>query len=134
MGMSSFLISGTMQQFCGLSSTTFVFSDSSQSKPARNAWCRHIVPFCKELGSDNLTQECQLGGSLAGKLSARVLSIALSFLCASLHSSIPRSSALRSNPPDSRLPARRLPDAEPAIFSFVVIAQPHLSDSTWSPR
>src|ERR1022692_1606881 len=86
MGMSSFLISGTMQQFCGLSSTALVFGDSSQSKPARNAWCRHIVPFCKELGSDNLTQECQLGGSLAGKLSARVLSIALSFLCASLHS------------------------------------------------
>jgi phage terminase large subunit-like protein len=93
MGMSSFLISGTMQQFCGLSSTAFVFGDSSQSKLARNAWCRQIVPFCKELGSDNLTQECQLGGSLAGKLSARVLSIALSFLCASLHSSIPRSSA-----------------------------------------
>jgi hypothetical protein len=47
---------------------------------ARNVWCRHIVPFCKELGSDNLTQECQLGGSLAGKLSARALSIALAFL------------------------------------------------------
>src|ERR1019366_2299453 len=47
---------------------------------ARNVWCRHIVPFCTELGSDNLTQECQLGGSLAGKLSVRVLSIALSFL------------------------------------------------------
>jgi hypothetical protein len=47
---------------------------------ARNDWCRHIVPFCKELGSDNLTRECQLGGSLAGKLSARVLSIDLSFL------------------------------------------------------
>jgi len=47
---------------------------------ARNVWCRHIVSFCKEPGSDNLTQECQLGGSLAGKLSARVLSIALSFL------------------------------------------------------
>src|ERR1019366_2916186 len=74
------------------------------------------------LGSDNLTQECQLGGSLAGKLSARVLSIALSFLCASLHSSIPRSSAWGSNSPDSRLAARRLPDAESAIFSFVVIA------------
>src|ERR1022692_2535233 len=71
MGMSSFLIFGTMQQFCGLSSTALVFGDSSQSKPARNAWYRHIVPFCKELGSDNLTQECQLGGSLAGKLSAR---------------------------------------------------------------
>jgi len=49
-------------------------------EPARNVWCRHIVPFCKELGSDNLTKKCQLGGSLAGKLSARVLSIALSFL------------------------------------------------------
>jgi hypothetical protein len=47
---------------------------------ARNVWCRHIVPFSKELGSDNLIQECQLGGSLAGKLSARVLSIALSLL------------------------------------------------------
>jgi hypothetical protein len=67
-----------MQQFCRLSSTALVFGDSSQSKPARNAWCRDIVPFCKELGSDNLTQECQLGGSLAGKLSARVLSITLS--------------------------------------------------------
>jgi hypothetical protein len=47
---------------------------------ARNVWCRHIVLFCKELGSDNLTQECPLGGSLAGKLSARVLSVALSVL------------------------------------------------------
>jgi hypothetical protein len=80
MGMRSFLISGTMQQFYGLSSTVFVFGEFSQSKPARNAGCRHIVPFCKELGSANLTQECQLGGSLAGKLSARVLSIDLSFL------------------------------------------------------
>jgi hypothetical protein len=47
---------------------------------ARNVWCRHMVPFCKELGSDNLTQKTRLGGWLAGKLSVRVLHIALSFL------------------------------------------------------
>jgi hypothetical protein len=68
-----------MQQFCRLSSTALVFGRFFAIELARNVWCRHI-PFCKELGSDNLTQECQLGGSLAGKLSARVLSIALSFL------------------------------------------------------
>src|ERR1039457_5109812 len=73
---------------------------------ARNVWCRHTVPFCKELGSDNLTQKCRLGGWLAGKLSARVLPIALSFLCASLHSST----------------TLRLAVAESTIFSFVVIA------------
>src|ERR1039458_4709538 len=56
---------------------------------ARNDWCLHIVPFCKELGSDNSTQKCRPGGWLAGKLSARVLPIAISFLRASLHSSIP---------------------------------------------
>jgi hypothetical protein len=51
-----------------------------RNRTRRNVWCRYIVPFSKELGSDNLIQECQLGGSLAGKLSARVLSIDLSFL------------------------------------------------------
>ena len=41
-------------------------------------------------------QDCQAGGSLAGKLSARVLSIALSLLCSWLQSSITRSSGSRS--------------------------------------
>jgi hypothetical protein len=41
-------------------------------------------------------QDCQADGSLAGKLSARVLSIALSLLCFWLQSSITRSSGSRS--------------------------------------
>src|SRR5579872_4927879 len=41
-------------------------------------------------------QDCQAGGSLAGKLSARDLSIALSLLCSWLQSSITRSSGSRS--------------------------------------
>jgi hypothetical protein len=80
MGMTFLSYSETMLQFCRLSSTALVFGDSSQSNSPAMSGAAIIVSFCKELGSDNLTQECQLGGSLAGKLSARVLSIDLSFL------------------------------------------------------
>src|SRR5579864_2823281 len=81
--------------------------------------CRHISLLSDE--PKNLYSHCQAGGSLAGKLSARVLSISLSLRCSGLHSSITRSSGSRR-----------------CLYSWVSIALPisatTLCAENWLPR